>query len=218
MDIYASDEEKVEALKTWWKENGRALILGLVLGLAAVFGWRGWVQHQQTQAEQASALYAQVKVALQQENAEALQERATHMFREFADSPYAILTALAAAKVELAQDRLDAARGHLQWAVDHAQLSGLRHVARIRLARILLAQGDTQAASNLVSGAEWPAAFASEYEELRGDVLRQQGRAEDARAAYEKALTTLPDASGKRQLMKLKLQAVSAGSTQEQGS
>ena len=39
-----TEEEQVEALKSWWKENGKSLIMGVVIAVAAVFGWRGWNQ------------------------------------------------------------------------------------------------------------------------------------------------------------------------------
>ena len=39
MNAYETDEEKVEAIKGWWKENGISVVGGLALGLAAVFGW-----------------------------------------------------------------------------------------------------------------------------------------------------------------------------------
>ena len=42
MDIYASEEEQVQAIKKWGKENGPGIIAGLILGLGALFGWRYW--------------------------------------------------------------------------------------------------------------------------------------------------------------------------------
>ena len=41
MNVYETDEEKVEAIKGWWKENGLSVAGGLAIGLAAVFGRRG---------------------------------------------------------------------------------------------------------------------------------------------------------------------------------
>ena len=42
MSAYLEEEEQIEAIRNWWKENGRSVIAGAVLGLAAIFGWQGW--------------------------------------------------------------------------------------------------------------------------------------------------------------------------------
>ena len=41
-----TEEEQVEQLKKWWKENGLSIVGGVVVGLALVFGWRSWQHHQ----------------------------------------------------------------------------------------------------------------------------------------------------------------------------
>jgi predicted negative regulator of RcsB-dependent stress response len=40
VDVYTTEDQQVEALKRWWKENAKSILLGVALGLAAVFGWR----------------------------------------------------------------------------------------------------------------------------------------------------------------------------------
>ena len=42
MSEYQTDEEKVEAIRKWWRENGTAVVAGLVLGLAGLIGWQYW--------------------------------------------------------------------------------------------------------------------------------------------------------------------------------
>ena len=42
MDIHRTEEEQVEAIKTWWKANGTSVIVGVVLGVAVIFGVRYW--------------------------------------------------------------------------------------------------------------------------------------------------------------------------------
>ena len=38
MEIYNSDEQQAEAIKEWWKENGKAILIGAALGLVGMFG------------------------------------------------------------------------------------------------------------------------------------------------------------------------------------
>ncbi len=54
MDAYRTEEEQVEALKAWWDENGRSIVVAIVIALAAGFGWQGWKSQQEGQAEAAS--------------------------------------------------------------------------------------------------------------------------------------------------------------------
>ena len=52
-----TDDERVEDLKKWWKENGASIIVGIALGVMAIFGWRYWNSYRDAQAETASRAY-----------------------------------------------------------------------------------------------------------------------------------------------------------------
>ena len=52
-----SEQEELEALHKWWKENGRAVAIGLVLGLGGVFGWTTWQARVEAAAEEQSVAY-----------------------------------------------------------------------------------------------------------------------------------------------------------------
>lgn len=55
-----SEEEQLEVVKRWWKENGTSLIAGAVLAAAGVFGWNAWQNYQEGKSEAASARYQQL--------------------------------------------------------------------------------------------------------------------------------------------------------------
>ena len=65
MAEYETEEQQVEALKQWWADNGRAVLMGIGLGLVAIFGWRGWQGHQTSVAETASSAYTSVMESLE---------------------------------------------------------------------------------------------------------------------------------------------------------
>ena len=203
MEIYQSEQEQVEALKSWWKENGRTALLGLGLGLGGVFGWVSWQSYTQNQAEQASALYDELVGAVTTENQSVASERINSLVQDHADSGYAVLGALVAAGEATKRNEIDSAKGHLQWVLEHAapQLQG---VARLRLARLHLGEDDADAAIALLDQGT-PESQVSGYEELRGDAMLSKQMTEDARAAYERALAALTETNSARRRLQMKL-------------
>lgn len=201
MEGYTSEQEQVEALRKWWKENGKAVIGGLVLGVAVIGGWRGWQAYAQHRDEQASTLYEQMLAATDPAAAAASGEALT---KTYASTPYAALAALTMARSSLEAGDLAAAAGHLRWAVEHTKEPAMQALARVRLARVLLAQGQTDEAAQVLDSAE-PGAFAGVYEVVRGDIHAAKGERDQARAAYERALTDLPANDPGRQQLQMKL-------------
>ena len=55
MEIYMSEEERLEALKKWWKENARAILMGIAFGIAILVGWNTWQGAKLRKAQRAEA-------------------------------------------------------------------------------------------------------------------------------------------------------------------
>ncbi len=191
VDVYASEQEQVEALKKWIKDNGMALIVGAAIGLGGLFGWQYWQRYQDERGEAASARYESVFRAAQTQQYDLALEDGKAVIAEYQDTPYAVLTALVLAKVEVERDQPEAAQGHLRWALEHAGSDETRHVARLRLARLLLDGGDASAAKSLVDGVTH-GSFAAAYQELLGDLAVASGDSDRAREHYAEALARGP--------------------------
>jgi predicted negative regulator of RcsB-dependent stress response len=191
MNTYLSEEEQVEALKKWWKENGKSVIGGVVLGLLIVGGWRGWQYYDRGQGEAAAARFEQVLVAAEAGQADSAFSLAARLDAEFPGSPYTFLAALHVAKLKLAGGDKAGARGRLEWVRLNAQDPAIRQVATLRLARVLVDTGELDDAQRILDGAAKDA-FAPELAELRGDLARARGQVPAARAAYEEALLGNP--------------------------
>ncbi len=194
MEAYKTEEEQLEQLKNWFRENGRSLLLGGAVALALVFGWRGWQSHQTTQAETASAQFQNLLEAVRQlEQAAPSAEQATTastladgLKRDFPKSAYAQLAALLKAQQAVTAGDLAQAEQELNWVLAQKPSVEIAALTRLRLARVLLADGKPDdALAQLRDGGSY--AFA--YEQVRGDILQSKGDIAGARAAYERSKT-----------------------------
>ena len=206
MDTYNADEE-LEKLKSWWKSYGNSVIAGIVLGVALLGGITYWKQHKTERATQASMLYDKLISSVTQNNAAAAGDTGTKLIGDYAATAYAGKAALLLAKVNYDAADVEGARKHLQWAVDHATEAATRQVARLRLARILIEQHALDQALVLANTRD-TGGFASEYQELHGDILFAQGKKAEARNAYDKALAGLAKGSTYESVLRMKLDAL----------
>lgn len=187
MADYETEEQQVEALKEWWKQNGTAVISGAVLGIAALGGWRAWDWYQEKQATEASDIYANVQGALLQNDTESLGTEAETLREQYKSTPYAVLVTLHEAKIQSEKGDLGAAAESLRWAMDNSSQKSVQNIARIRLARVLVADSKLDEATTLINH-NLPDAYASLVNEIRGDIFFAKGETEQAKQAYDQAL------------------------------
>ena len=199
MDVHETEEQQVEALKKWWKENGSSIITGILLGLAVLFGARTWMSYQDQQSQNASNIYTVMMGALANDREMVVLDQAGILIADYSRTPYASLAALALAKVKLKHGELEPARAQLQWALDNTGSDVVRQTVRLRLARVMMAAGDLDGAETVLGEITPDAAFDPLYAELRGDSQLARGNTSNARAEYEQALADLqPAAPGYR--------------------
>ncbi|MBK9021352.1 MAG: tetratricopeptide repeat protein [Sulfuritalea sp.] len=184
------EQEQLDELKTWWKMYGN-LVTGLLLVVAlAMAGWQGWNWWQRQQAVQASATFANLQAAAMKRDAKRVRELAGELVDKYSVTAYAGMGALLAARVQVDTGDARNARVQLAWAAENATDPGLRELARLRLATLLLDEKSYDDALKQLA-AEPAAPFAPRFAELRGDILAAQGKAAEARVAYDSALTKL---------------------------
>lgn len=203
MEIYNSEQEQVDALKAWWDKNGRITIIAIVVVLLGVLGWKSWMQNKHQRAEAASVQYQQMLDTIEANPSQAM-ELGRAIVGEHPRSSYAVFASLAMARLMVEQKDFDAAAAHLTMAMEQAGEDSIKQMARLRLARVLHAQGKSDEALNLLA-AEVAPGFRGGYDELRGDILLSQGQSAAAREAYSNALTGYSDAPEKRSLVQMKL-------------
>ncbi|KUZ76564.1 hypothetical protein WI38_02320 [Burkholderia ubonensis] len=205
---YHDEQESIESLKAWWARWGNLTTWIVLAALVVAAGFNGWNFWQRRQAAQASGLYEQVQKAAASNDKATMARAAADMEDKYGGTPYAQMTALAAAKVLYAAGDAAGAKAQLQWAVDHAKDDEYKQIAKLRLASLLLDEKAYDAGLALLSGTPIDA-FKGLVADRRGDLLAAQGKADDARAAYKLALDSLPkEDMSARQLVQFKLDAL----------
>ncbi|WP_404358127.1 tetratricopeptide repeat protein [Methylotuvimicrobium sp. KM1] len=187
MAIYETEEEQVEALKRWWKENGRSTITGVIVGIVIIVGWNIWQDYKQNQALQASALYAQLLNAQNEGNLESAEKIAERIQDQFGGTAYNDYAGLFDAKIKVQQGDLAAAQQSLE-AVAKKGSDEIAQVARLGLIRIFLAKGEYEQGLQMIAEAKYSDGFSGAYEELKGDLYVALDRLGEARTAYQAAL------------------------------
>lgn len=201
------EQEQLDAIKAWWKENGNRLLGTLLIIVVAMGGWRGWQYYQNQQSSEAATLYAGFLQQLESNDAKRVNDAAAAVMDKYAASGYAPRAALLAAQVNEQVDEQARAKTQLHWVIDHAEEAGLKDVARLRLATLLLDEKNYADALKLLE-AKHAASFDGMYADLKGDVLSAQGKNEEARSAYKLAYEKTDAKSAYRDLIEMKMDAL----------
>jgi predicted negative regulator of RcsB-dependent stress response len=199
---YETDDEKIEAIKKWLKNNGAAVVTGVVLGLAIVFGWRAWNGYRDGVGAHASAAYDRVVASAESGQVESATKQAELLGKDYRSTPYPALAELVVAKASYDKGDSPGAIAALQRAIAAAPDPAFARLAALRLARIQLSDGQPDAAAATLKSHDNGTDFAGDFAAVRGDIAVAKGDFKEARAQYEKALAAGPSLP---QVVRLKL-------------
>lgn len=189
MAIYDTEEEQLEALKRWWKENGTSTIVGVGIGIVIIIGWNYWQEHKKSQANQVSAIYDQLLKAADSDQKESVDKLSKRLQEQYSGSNYAAYGALFQAKLKVQQGDLAGAKDILKKIADGKDKE-LSHIAKIRLVKLMLASGEYEQGLKVINDIDQAESgkFSDNYDELVGDLYVALDRIDEARTAYQKAL------------------------------
>ena len=217
MNEYETEEQQVEALKKWWKENGTSLLVGVLVGVSALFGWRYYNDQNNIHAVQASDLYMQV---MQSAATKTIDDKTINLnntlINDFSDTPYAALSSLILAKAEYEKGNVESAVAQLELAVKHANDDMLKQIAGLRLVRVYIEQKNYDAAL-VILNTKHDAVYDAQYEELKGDAYSAMGDTAQARTAYDKAINLQGLSAGKWLRLKRENLGASLGLSSDTG-
>lgn len=211
MSDYLTEQEQVELLKNWIKQYSLVILGGVVLAVIAISGWRYWQERQQKILSHASSVYDEMLTVRAQNNQTATLVQAQKLFSHYAKTPYGPMAALMLARDAAKRKDYQEAQTQLQWVIDHSHIDALRQIARLRLARILIATNKPEEGLQILKTVE-NKTFNGLINEVRGDAYFALNDKKSARESYQHALEQLPNAEVVRPLLQMKYDNLSTAS------
>ncbi|NBD01392.1 tetratricopeptide repeat protein [Atlantibacter hermannii] len=205
MEIYENENDQVDAVKRFFAENGKALAIGVVLGIGALVGWRYWTGHQ---AESVRASSLEYQTAISNIRADKPQTlAAVETFAAENQNTYGALASLELAQQFVDKNDLAKAEANLQQGLKNTSDENLQALINVRLARVQIQQKQVDAALktlDTVKGEGWVAIVA----DLRGEALLSKGDKQGARDAWSKGVES-NTSPALREMMQMKINNLS---------
>ncbi|MDB2410364.1 tetratricopeptide repeat protein [Pseudomonadales bacterium] len=193
MNEYRTDEEQVEVLKKWWKENGSSTLISIAVALAVVFSWRTWQDSQQANIDNASFAYQELLEAIAAVEADpddikiaTVDFMAQELKDNYSGSGYSLFAALLKARQAVNDDDLVSAEEELNWVLANNPSHEMILVTELRLAKVLHQQSKTDEALAVLARTD-TGAFTHAFLELKGDILVNEEDYQGAVDAYAAA-------------------------------
>lgn len=205
VELY-DEHEQGERVRRWIKEYSSAIIVGLILAFGGIFGFRQWQDYRADQQLMGSDYYQVVRQQVADGDLESAASQYQAMREAVGDTAYAGLAGMHLAAAWVEDGRLAPAAEVYRSIVDNRRLESLWPVAKLRLARVLEAQGEYEQALALLEE-KAPTGFEASWAEARGDLLFERGRIGEARAAWEEALARRSADGGNPRLLQIKIDA-----------
>lgn len=210
-----TEEEQILIIKSYFQRYGTKVIAVLLLLVAAYATYQYWQGGRVAAKETASIYYNELLILASEEKLSEgdrakFDEAFARLAKEYPSTSYAAYAALQKAKLDVSANDLVAARQSLEWVRDNSKNTDIKALATLRLARVVLSQGEHDQALQLLSGNA--GAFAALYEQAKGDVYLDQQKNDQALLAYRKARGLLDSADGATaQLLDIKIRFLDAG-------
>jgi predicted negative regulator of RcsB-dependent stress response len=203
IDELLDEHEQSRRVQEWLRRNGGGLVGGVVLGLAAVAGWKWWQQREaQAHMRQADTFQSAVD-AIDRDGI-----KAAGRVQGLPEGVYRSLAALRLAKAQ-AEAKDDAgAIATLRSAMPSD--TAMKAIFERRIALLQIDSGKAADALKSLGGTD------AATLDLRGDAQFALGQVDAARESYRKALAKAEVGSPQRRLLELKYTQVGGAPAQPQ--
>lgn len=204
MTDYLTEQEQVEQLKRLFRVYGIPALFGILVGILIFYGWNYYQSYRNRILSHASRVYDEMLTDRSQNNVQETQIQAEKLFTHYSSTPYGDMAALMLARQAVNKKDYIEASKKLNWVLKHGHSDSLRQIARLRLARLLIAEQKPDEALSELQKVD-DKTFKSLIDEVLGDAYLAKNEVSAARDAYQRALQELPGSEDIRPLLEMKL-------------
>ena len=207
MTDYLTEQEQIELFKNWLKQYSLVIITGIILAILVASGWRYWQQRQANMISRASSVYNEMLTLRTQNDSSAALVQAQKLFTHYPKTVYAQMAGLILARNAILKNDYPEAERKFNWVIEHSGVPSIRQIARIRLARLMIAENKPKKAIETLATVD-DSHFNGLTDEIKGDAYLKMKNRIKAREAYQIALTELPNAESVRPLLQMKYETL----------
>ena len=188
--LSSTEEENTEFLSSLWDKYKYLILLSLVLLGAGIFGWESWSQNRLSNLQDSADMYESFVNSL---NDDDLDQKvlADQIIKKYPNTLYADLVTFHLAKISVEEEDLNKAEEYLMWILQRhdskwgSDFDPIEATARLRLARVLIANDNSNKALEIINESE---NMSSSLHEVKGDAEEKLGSYAEAKLSYLKAL------------------------------
>ena len=188
--LSSTEEENTEFLGSLWDKYKYLILLSLVLFGAGIFGWESWSQNRLSNLQDSADMYESFINSLNDDDSDQ-KVLADQIIKKYPNTLYADLVTFHLAKISVEEEDLNKAEEHLMWILQRhdskwgSDFDPIEATARLRLARVLVANDNSNKALAIINDSE---NMSSSLHEVKGDAEEKLGSFAEAKLSYLKAL------------------------------
>ena len=176
-----SDEEKVVS---WFEENYKSLIFGVIIGLTILFGYKSYLSSQNSLQLELSRQFDLAITSYQNGDSSKILSFSRENMNKNSDNVYTSLANLYSAKIMYLDNNIDQSYIFLDHIITNTSDNGLIDIAKYRKAKILIEEMKYNQANELLG--DDPDNY--QHIELKGDIHYLQNNDDEAVRYYNKVL------------------------------
>jgi len=188
--LSSTEEENTEFLGSLWDKYKYLILLSVVLLGAGIFGWESWSQNRLSNLQDSADMYESFINSLNDDDSDQ-KVLADQIIKKYPNTLYADLVTFHLAKISVEEEDLNKAEEHLMWILQRhdskwgSDFDPIEATARLRLARVLVANDNSNKALAIINDSE---NMSSSLHEVKGDAEEKLGSYAEAKLSYLKAL------------------------------
>lgn len=176
-----SDEEKVVS---WFEENYKSLLFGVIIGLAILFGYKSYLSSQNSTQLELSRQFDLAVKSYQQEDTNDIISFSRENMVVNPDNIYTSLANLYSAKIMYLENNIAQSYVFLDHVISNSSDNEILNIAKYRKAKILIEEMKYNQANELLG--DDPDNY--QHIELKGDIYYLQNNDDEAVRYYNKVL------------------------------